>query len=226
MTRKEDFMPSMLRLYEDVLSSDAAAVDLPALPRMIFVTHGSVAMADRTLRDGETFGSEDAVTLKAGGEGATLWRWEFVSSNAGAGTLSGQDAVSREKLSARLDTLPQGKLLLRGDSVAFPPGGCAYLHRHQGPGIRCLLEGAIRIDTHGRSTSYGPGGAWYESGPDPVFAQAADRPTRFIRVMILPVAYVGKSSVEYLREEDKPKPKSQTYKMYADLPLTAAMDRG
>jgi hypothetical protein len=220
MTRKEDFMPSMLRLYEDVLSSDAAPVNLLALPRMIFVAHGSVAIADRTLRDGEAFGSEDTATLKAGGEGATLWRWEFVSSDADAGTLSGQGAVSHEKLAARLETLPQGRLLLRGDSVAFPPGGCAYLHRHQGPGIRCLLEGGVRIDTHGRSTSYGPGGAWYESGPDPVFAQAADRPTRFIRVMILPVAYVGKSSVEYLREEDKAKPKSQTYKMYADLPLT------
>ena len=114
----------------------------------------------------------------------------------------------------------KGPLLLRGDSVAFPPGGCAYLHRHQGPGIRCLLEGGIRIDTHGRSTSYGPGGAWYESGPDPVFAQAADRPTRFIRVMILPVPYVGRSSVEYLNEEDKAKPKSQQYKIFADLPLT------
>ncbi len=137
-----------------------------------------------------------------------------------AGTLAGHGAVSREKLSARLETLPKGRLLLRGDSVAFPPGGCAYLHRHQGPGIRCLFEGGIRIDTHGRSTSYGPGGAWYESGPDPVFAQAADRPTRFIRVMILPVAYVGKSSAEYLNEEDKAKPKSQQYKIFADLPLT------
>ena len=48
---------------------------------------------------------------------------------------------------------------MRGDSVAFPPGGCAYLHRHQGPGIRCLIEGGIRIDTHERSTSFGPGGA-------------------------------------------------------------------
>jgi hypothetical protein len=220
MARKEDFMPSMLRLYEDVLSSDAAAVNLPALPRMIFVVHGSVAMADRTLRDGDAFGSEDTITLKADNEGATLWRWEFVSGDSGAGTLSGQGGVSREKLAARLETLPQGRLLLRGDSVAFPAGGCAYLHRHQGPGIRCLHDGGIRIDTHGRSTSYGPGGAWYESGPDPVFAQAADRPTRFIRVMILPVAYVGKSSVEYLREEDKLKPKSQTYKMYVDLPLT------
>jgi hypothetical protein len=112
---------------------------------------------------------------------------------------------------------------LRGDSVAFPPGGCAYLHRHQGPGIRCLIEGGIRIDTHGRSTSYGPGGAWYETGPDPVFAQAADRATRFIRVMILPVAYVGKSSVEYLNDEDKAKPKPQQYQIFADLPLTIEM---
>jgi len=215
-------MPPMLRLYEDVLSSDAAAVALPALPRMIFVAHGTVAIADRSLGDGEAFGSEAAVTLKAGSEGAALWRWEFVPGSAAAGMLSGQGVVSREKLAARLESLPQGRLLLRGDSVAFPPGGCAYLHRHQGPGIRCLLEGGIRIDTHGRSTSYGPGGAWYESGRDPVFAQAADRPTRFIRAMILPAAYLGKSSVEYLREEDKPKPKSQTYKMYVDLPLTAS----
>jgi hypothetical protein len=220
MTCKEDFMPSMLRLYEDVLSSDAGSVNLPALPRMIFVVHGSVAIADRTLRDGEAFGSEDALTLKAGGEGATLWRWQFVSGEAGAGTLSGSGTASREKLAARLDTLPQGKLLLRGDSVAFPADGCAYLHRHQGPGIRCLLDGGIRIDTHGRSTSYGPGGAWYESGPDPVFAQAADRPTRFIRTMILPASYLGKSSAEYLREEDKAKPKVQQYKIFVDMLLS------
>ena len=67
--------------------------------------------------------------------------------------------------------------------------------------------------------------AWYETGPDPVFAQAADRPTRFIRVMILPLAYLGKSSVEYLNEEDKAKPKSQSYKIFADMPLTPAMAR-
>jgi hypothetical protein len=217
-------MPPMLRLHEDVLSSDAGSVNLPALPRTIFVAHGSVALAGRPLRDGEAFGGEDAVTLTTGGEGATLWRWEFVSDTAGAATLSGRGAVSREKLAARLDTLPNGPLLLRGDSVAFPPGGCAYLHRHQGPGIRCLLEGGIRIDTHGRSTSYGPGGAWYESGPDPVFAQAADRPTRFIRTMILPAPYLGKSSAEYLREEDKDKPRVQQYKIFVDMVLKTAND--
>ena len=219
-------MHPMLALYEDVLSNDGE-VSLPALPRMIYVTHGSLQVADRSLRDDQAWASEDAVTLKAGTGGATLWRWELSSGEADATATSGSGAMSREKLSRRLETVPKGALLLRGDSVAFPPGGCAYLHRHQGPGIRCLLEGGIRIDTHidnhGHSTSYGPGCAWYESGPDGVFAQAADRPTRFIRVMILPVAYVGKSSAEYLNEEDKAKPKSQAYKIYADMPLTVAM---
>jgi hypothetical protein len=112
-------------------------------------------------------------------------------------------------------------LLMRGDSVTFPPGGCAYLHRHQGPGIRCLIDGGIRIDTDSRSTSFGPGGAWYESGPDAVFAQAAsDKNSRFIRVMILPRELQGKSSIQYVNEEDKAKPKSQQYKIYADAPIS------
>ena len=212
-------MPPMLRLYEDILPNQAE-LPLPALARMIFVVHGSVT-ADRALHDDDAWSSEDAVRLKAGAGGATIWRWELAAGDAGTVAAAGTGIISREKLSARLETLPQGALLLRGDSVAFPPGGCAYLHRHQGPGIRCLLEGGIRIDTHGHSTSYGPGSPWYESGPDPVFAQAADRPTRFIRVMILPMSYMGKSSVEYLRDEDKDKPRTQKYKIYADMPIAA-----
>jgi len=213
-------MQPELRLYEDVLTN-GGEVSLPAVPRMIFVVHGAVGAADHMLRDGETLSGEGALTLKAAGTGATLWRWDLVAGEVSAAV--GRGAVTREKLAARLETLPQGALLLRGDSVAFPPGGCAYLHRHQGPGIRCLLEGGIRIDTRGHSASYGPGGAWFETGPDGVFAQAADRPTRFIRVMILPLAYLGNSSVEYLNEEDKAKPKSQQYKIYTDMPLTVGV---
>src|SRR5580704_14128268 len=209
-----------LRLYEDVLPNGGEAA-LPALPRMIFVVHGSLAVADRMLNDGEAWSGEGAVMLKAGASGTTVWRWELVAGDAASGLATGKDVVSRKKLSADLATVPKGALLLRGDSVAFPPAGCAYLHRHQGPGIRCLLEGGIRIDTRGHSHSYGPGGAWYETGSDGVFAQAADRPTRFIRVMVLPLAYLGKSSVEYLNEEDKTKPKSQQYKIFADMPLSS-----
>jgi hypothetical protein len=209
-----------LRFYEDVLSNDGEAA-LPALPRMIFVVHGSLTVADRTLSDGEAWSGEGAVMLKAGSAGATVWRWELLAGDRSDGLVTWKDAVSREKFSAELMTVPKGALLLRGDSVAFPPGGCAYLHRHQGPGIRCLLEGGIRIDTRGHSHSYGPGSAWYETGPDGVFAQAADRPTRFVRVMVLPLAYLGKSSVEYLNEEDKAKPKAQQYKIFADMPLSS-----
>ena len=213
-------MPPVLRLYDDVLSNGSGAT-LTARPRMIFVVHGSIAVAGRALQDGEAWSGEGAEALEAGSTGAALWRWDLVADSASDGAAIGKGVASREKLSAELATIPKGPLLLRGDSVAFPPGGCAYLHRHQGPGIRCLLEGGIRIDTHGRSTSYGPGGAWYETGPDAVFAQAADGPTRFIRVMILPASYAGKSSVEYLNEEDKAKPKSQQYKIFADMPLRA-----
>jgi hypothetical protein len=211
-------MALLLTLYEDVLA-DGAALALPASPRMIFLVHGGATVAERTLADGETWHGESAATLTAGTAGAACWRFELAAAAPAGAAATG--VTSRTKLAARLDTLPAGDLLLRGDSVGFPPGGCAYLHRHQGPGIRCLLEGGIRIDTHGRSTCYGPGGAWFETGPDPVFAQAAaDRPSRFVRVMILPRALLGKSSIEYLNAADKEKPRVQQYKIFADAPIT------
>jgi len=212
-------MPPVLRLYEDILSNDAALA-LPALPRMVFVVHGGVSVEGGTLGEGEAWHGEGTASVRAGKTGAACWRWELVTAGAGDGKASGDGVSSREKLSAPLATLPQGELILRGDSVAFPPGGCAYLHTHQGPGIRCLIEGGIRIDTHGRSTCYGPGAAWYESGPEPVFAQAApDRPSRFVRVMILPRALIGKSSLQLVNEADKSKPRAQQYKIYADAPI-------
>jgi hypothetical protein len=209
-------MAPTLALYEDVLAN-GAVLTLPALPRMFFLVHGGATVAERTVTDGEAWQGEGAVTLTAGGAGATCWRFELTTDAAESAATG---VSSHLKLAARLDTLPAGDLLLRGDSVGFPPGGCAYLHRHQGPGIRCLLDGGIRIDTHGRSTSYGPGGAWYETGPDPVFAQAAaDRPSRFIRVMILPRALLGKSSIQYVNEADKDKPRVQQYRIFADAPI-------
>jgi hypothetical protein len=210
-------MYPVLRLYEDVLSNDSPEIGVPPAPRMIFVVHGAMTIEGRTVRDGEVWHGEGEAMVESGPGGVTCWRFELVPGDAGDGALRG---ISRPKLAAPLETLPKGDLLLRGDSVAFPPGGCAYLHRHQGPGIRCLIEGGIRIDTHGRSTSYGPGAAWYESGPEPVFAQAAaDRPSRFIRVMILPRDLAGKSSLQLVNEEDKTRPRSQQYKIYADMPI-------
>jgi hypothetical protein len=213
-------MAPIMRLYEDTIAG-GTSVSLPALARMIFVVHGAVTIDGKSLSDGETWHGEGGCSLAASKAGVTLWRFELAA--AGSSSAPIKEAFrSHEKISAALETIPQGVLLLRGDSVAFPPGGCAFLHKHWGPGIRCLLDGGVRIDTHGGSTSYGPGSAWYETGSDPVFAQAAmDRPSRFIRVMVLPRALLGKSSFQFVNEEDKAKPRVQQYKIFVDAPIAA-----
>jgi len=208
-----------LRLIEDFMT-DRGVLSLPALPRMLYVVRGSITTGRRTVRMGETLYSEEAITAHAEGIGATLWRWELSDPRQPAAKMPSSSVFSRDKLAKPLETLPQGELLWRGDSVAFPPGGCAYLHRHQGPGIRCVIEGELRVDTHGSSNTYQVGDAWFETGPDPVFAQAGTKPTRFIRVMILPRELLGKSSIQYVNEDDKAKPKSQQYKIYVDAPLS------
>jgi hypothetical protein len=189
---------------------------------MIYGVHGAAAINGIALGGDEAWFGEAAVKLTSSAAGITCWRFELALRSPAGDIAEGHGVVSREKLAVPLDTLPEGALLLRGDSVAFPPGGCAFLHTHQGPGIRCLIEGGIRIDTQGRSTSYGPGGAWFESGPAPVFAQAADRPTRFVRVMILPRGLLGKSSIAYVNEGDKTRPKSQQYKIFVDAAIASA----
>ena len=217
-------MHPVLRFYEDVLSSaENVEFRLPPLARFIFVVHGDAIVKGKALQPGEGWQGEDSVTVKPGPQGVTVWRWELTRGDQPATTANAPGMITHEKLTAFLETLPKGELLMRADSVAFPPGGCAYTHVHEGPGIRCLIEGGIRVDTHDRSVSYGPGGAWYEAGPDPVFAQAAeDKASRFIRVLILPLALQGKSSLQYVNEEDKAKPKSQQYKIFADAPIAFA----
>jgi quercetin dioxygenase-like cupin family protein len=117
--------------------------------------------------------------------------------------------------------LPAGEQrLIRCDRVDFPPGGVAYLHTHQGPGIRVLLHGSIRVETAGSSRSYGALEAWFEPGPEPVYAAAFEsEPTAFVRCMILPARLRGQSSIRYVRDEDVGKPKSQRYTVFVDEAL-------
>ncbi len=90
--------------------------------------------------------------------------------------------------------------MVRCDRIDFPPGGVAYTHTHPGPGIRYLLHGELDVQTEGHSASYGPGGAWFESGPDPVLATASQHhPTAFVRVLILPAEWAGKRTISLCR---------------------------
>jgi hypothetical protein len=123
-------------------------------------------------------------------------------------------------LSAPLEPAPGEQRLMRCDRVDFPPGGVAYRHTHQGPGIRVLLTGTIRIETGGGAEQYRPHEAWFERGPEPVFAAASEsEPTAFVRCMVLPVSLRGQSSIRYVREKDAAKPKPQRYTVFVDEPV-------
>lgn len=137
---------------------------------------------------------------------ALVWR-------LGAAPDDGADAL----LSHPVELEPAGDWIVRCDRIDFPPGGVAYTHTHPGPGIRYLLHGAIEIRTEGRVTAYAPGGAWYESGPDPVCAVASpDEETAFVRVLVLPAEWAGKRTIRYVDPADENKPKLQRATVFFD----------
>lgn len=108
----------------------------------------------------------------------------------------------------------------RCDRVDFPLGGVAYTHTHRGPGIRVLLRGGFRVETGGHTIRVGPGEAWFESGPEPVYAAASDSElTSFVRVLVLPAELEGQSSIRYVRPEDQDKPRTQRYTVFVDAPI-------
>src|SRR5882762_4129777 len=109
-----------LRLIEDFLT-DKGAISLPALPRMLFVVRGQ----------GEALFGEYMITAHAAEAGVTMWRFELSDPRQAAAKTPNASVNSWPKLAAPLERLPGGDLLWRGDSVAFPAGGSAYLHRHQ-----------------------------------------------------------------------------------------------
>ena len=104
-------------------------------------------------------------------------------------------------VSRRVQLDPFASWVARCDRIDFPLGGVARRHTHPGPGIRYLLHGELEIETTGRSAFYGPGGAWFENGPDPVVARAsAHVPTSFVRVLLLPAEWAGKRTINYLED--------------------------
>jgi quercetin dioxygenase-like cupin family protein len=98
---------------------------------------------------------------------------------------------------------PFASWVIRCDRIDFPLGGVAHRHTHPGPGIRYLLRGELEVETGGHSTFYGPGGAWFESGPDPVVARASTHlHTAFVRALVLPAEWAGKRTIRYLDPPD------------------------
>lgn len=209
----------VLRLALDGIPAKAR-LELPAAPRFVFVRDGDAivrcAGSAASLGAGSGLQSAQPCAIEGGAGGATVLRWELVD----AGTPAWGGANSSEMIAREVSLPDAGGYLMRADRVDFPLGGIAYTHTHRGPGIRCLLRGAIRVESAGEVHEIGAGGAWFESGPDPVLATASSRElTGFARVMILPLDLKGRSSISYVKPEDADKPKSQKYQIYADEPI-------
>jgi hypothetical protein len=205
-----------LRLYADRLAAGAALELAGGVVRAVYVEGGHVSAAAfgtvASLAPNSAWFGASLATLRAGAEGANLLRFELVPGDVGPGDAM----VSTTGLSFD----PRGEYLLRCDRVEFPPGGIAYRHTHQGPGLRCLVAGSIRIEAGGGPHDYALGQGWFENGVDPVLARASPtETTAFIRVMVLPRALLGKSSIRYVDEADKDKPRVQRYQIHIDQPI-------
>ena len=199
-----------LSLFHDKIRPGGTFDAVAARNRILYVARGNAVIDGQAQSEDTAWFGAASVSSQAGPEGAEIWRWEI--------SPGGNDSGNGALLSAPLTTLKFGSgWLMRCDSVALPPEGCAYRHVHQGPGIRCLLEGGIRVETGGQAHDYGAGEAWFEDGVTPVFAQAAaEAPMRFIRAMILPRALKGERSIRYVDDADRDKAKRQSYKIYID----------
>ena len=150
-----------------------------------------------------------------------MLRYELIR---GAVPLGEPAGATRVLLEHAIDLDPRAEYLLRADRVDFAPGGVALPHRHRGGGIRCLIVGTLDVtvgDAPARRVT--PGGAWFESGREPVLAVASkDEPTSFIRVAILPRELRGRTSIMYVNPSDAERGRPRSYTVYVDEPIEIA----
>jgi hypothetical protein len=206
-----------LRLFRDRLDS-ARPRTLPAAARVLYAHTGEVGVVHEavavTVKTDSAWHGAGACTLAGRAGDAIALRWELVRPTA--------DRDGELVLEQAMALAPGAAWLMRCDRVDFDPGGVALPHRHRGGGIRCLIAGALEVavgDDPPRSVR--PGGAWFESGREPVLARAsATEPTSFIRVSILPAEIRGQSSIMYVDPADAARGRPRRYTVWVDAPIT------
>lgn len=122
-----------------------------------------------------------------------------------------QAAGSARPVLQQMFTTSETTAVLRLDRVDFPPGAVAYRHTHPGGGLRYLTKGSLALDASGETHQYSAGEAWFEDANSPVLATADNtQDSQFVRMMLLPKRYEGKSTFTHLNKEDETKPRLQT----------------
>ena len=189
---------------------DSDDVD-PAQPELVTVADGSPG------RDGESGG-------EPGGRRGGVSRAGVDCSDGGGGggepggRRGGMASSVAMEVSVELDGAQEW--LMRCDRVDFPPGAIAYRHTHPGPGIRRLLFGELTVTTEGVTTVHRAGDTWFESGPEPVYAESsAAEPTAFVRVMLVPAEWAGRRTIRYTDPADADRPARQRARVFLEEPL-------
>lgn len=184
-----------LRLYQDRFSPNTRCVpDMEAQHSFLYACEGSVTVNGQLVPRDTAMYNPDVVSVEAGPDGAWVWRWELVRTSEPNNLAQGQGIKSRLRMSRRirmLELVPTSKWIFRLDAILRNEGRTG-LHSHPGSGIRCLVEGHMRIESEKGECSDNrqPGDAWYEEGSYPIVASADEGETRtFLRGMVLPSEY-------------------------------------
>jgi hypothetical protein len=158
---------------------------------MIYVASGSAIINGSTIAERDALPIEDFLTVRAGPNGATLWRWEFARRDRPFGLLEGHGVSSVLRMSRQVkmfELVPTSKWLFRLDCIVEFQGTTG-LHSHPGSGIRCLIDGHLRTESEmGENTdNRGFGAVWYEEGAYPLVSTVdPNLKATFLRGMILP----------------------------------------
>lgn len=188
-------MSYLLKLYHDELSPGVVLESgLEAQHTIIYVYRGTALLNSQTFTVDTAFYSEDFATIKATTAGATLWRWELVPGNSPLHLLSAKGITSSLKLSRQIkmfELVPTSKWLFRLDCIVENEGSTG-LHSHPGSGIRCMIEGQLRVRSEKGESSDNtrPGDCWYEEGAYPLVSTSdPGNKATFLRGMVLPPEY-------------------------------------
>ena len=184
-----------LRLYHDYFGPNAKTTsDLEAQHSNLYVYEGSAVVNGHLLKRDTAVYSRDVTTIEAGPEGAQIWRWELVRTTDPNNLAHGEWIRSHLRMSRRIrmfELVPTSRWLFRLDSIINNEGSTG-LHSHPGSGIRCMIEGHLRVESEKGESSDNrrPGDAWYEEGSYPLISTSdpGERAT-FLRGMVLPPEY-------------------------------------
>ncbi len=130
----------VLRLFTDRYAPGAALALGAGASRILHVVDGFLAVGAgdtlAALAADSTWQGAAPASLRAGAGGARVLRFELLVGDAPGAAGDGVESLRLKSAPVNFDR--ERPWLMRCDRVEFPPGGVAYTHTHQGPGIRCL----------------------------------------------------------------------------------------